>query len=69
MKKNPNRRRFVKESLGISTGILAGLSFEHQALLAQLVDRSDYGKAQEPVTGLQRGRFGTLYKYSRRHAF
>jgi len=60
MTKNPNRRRFVKESLGISTGILAGLSLEHQVLLAQLADRSNYGKVQEPVKGLQKGRFGEL---------
>ena len=60
MTEKPNRRRFVKESLGISTGILAGLSFEHQALLAQLVDRANYGKAQEPVKGLQKGKFGKL---------
>ena len=60
MSEKSNRRRFVKKSLGISTGILAGLSFEHQALLAQLVDRANYGKAQEPVKGLQKGKFGKL---------
>ena len=52
MTENPNRRRFMKKSLGISTGIIAGLSFEHEALLAQLVKRSNYGKVQEPVKGL-----------------
>ena len=60
MTENPNRRRFVKESLGISTGILAGLSLEHQALLGQLVNRADYEKTQQPVKGLQKGRFGEL---------
>ena len=60
MSEKPNRRRFVKESLGISTAVLAGLSYEHQALLAQLVDRKSYGKAQEPVKGLQKGKFGKL---------
>jgi hypothetical protein len=60
MTENPNRRRFVKESLGISTGILAGLSLEHQALMGQLVDRADYGKTQQPVKGLQKGKFGEL---------
>ncbi|MBN2290284.1 MAG: hypothetical protein JXQ83_13200 [Candidatus Glassbacteria bacterium] len=58
MTEHPSRRRFVKESLGIPAAIAAGLSFEHQALLAQLVDRKDYGKAREPVKGLQQGRFG-----------
>ena len=60
MSEKPNRRRFVKKSLGVSAGIMAGLSFEHQALLAQLVDRTNYGKAQEPVKGLQKGKFGKL---------
>jgi hypothetical protein len=60
MSKNTNRRGFMKKSLGVSSGILAGLSFEHQALMAQLVDQSDYGKVQEPVKGLQKGRFGEL---------
>lgn len=33
-------------------------------MMAQLVDRSDYGKAKEPVKGLQRGKFGR-YEVSR----
>ncbi len=44
--------------MGISAGVAAGLSFEHRALVAQLVDKSDYGKVQEPVEGLQVGTFG-----------
>ncbi|HUU53192.1 MAG TPA: hypothetical protein VMW44_00960 [Candidatus Bathyarchaeia archaeon] len=64
MSKNLNRRSFMGKSLGISTGVLAGLSFEHQALLGQLVDRSEYGKTKEPVKGLQRGKFGK-YEVSR----
>lgn len=50
-----SRRGLFKTSLGVT---LAGLPFEHRALLAQLVDRSDYGKVKEPVKGLQRGMFG-----------
>ena len=38
--------------------LLGGLPYEHRALLAQLVDRSDYGKVKEPVKGLQRGKLG-----------
>jgi len=60
MSKRPNRRTFLQRSLGVSSGVLAGLSFEHQALLAQLVDRSDYGKTKEPVRGLQKGRIGEV---------
>jgi hypothetical protein len=50
-----SRRGLFKTSLGVT---LAGLPYEHRALLAQLVDRSDYGKVKEPVKGLQRGKFG-----------
>ncbi len=57
MGKRLNRRDFVQRSLGISAGVIAGLSFEHQALLAQLVERSEYGKRKDPVKGLQRGKF------------
>lgn len=57
MGKRLNRRDFVQRSLGISAGVIAGLSFEHQALLAQLVERSEYEKRKEPVKGLQRGKF------------
>ena len=53
-----NRRRLLKTSLGISGALLGGLPYEHRALLAQLVDRSDYGKVKEPVKGLQRGKLG-----------
>ncbi|MFH1069478.1 MAG: hypothetical protein V1794_07625 [Candidatus Glassbacteria bacterium] len=60
MRENPDRRRFMKSSIGISASVLAGLSFEHQALFAQLVDRSEYDKVQEPVSGLQKGKFGKL---------
>ncbi len=50
-----SRRGLLKTSLGVT---LAGLPYEHRALMAQLVDRSDYGKVKEPVKGLQRGNFG-----------
>ncbi|MBZ5594630.1 MAG: hypothetical protein LAP39_20495 [Acidobacteriia bacterium] len=54
----------MKTSLGVSGGLVAGVSFEHQALMAQLVDRSQYGKVKEPVKGLQCGKLGK-YEISR----
>ncbi|HUJ22319.1 MAG TPA: hypothetical protein VLX58_12385 [Bryobacteraceae bacterium] len=54
------RRNLLKTSLGIAGGI----SYEHQALMAQLVDRSQYGKVKEPVKGLQCGKLGK-YEISR----
>ena len=59
-----DRRRLLKGSLGISGALLGGLSYEHRALLAQLVDRTGYGKSKEPVKGLQRGKLGK-YEISR----
>jgi hypothetical protein len=53
-----------RHSLGFSGALLGGISYEHKALMAQLVDRSEYGKAKEPVKGLQRGKFGK-YEVSR----
>ncbi len=53
-----SRRGLLKTSLGISATVLGGLSYERRALLAQLVDRSEYGKVKEPVKGLQRGKLG-----------
>jgi hypothetical protein len=53
-----NRRIFVGKSLGLCSGLLAGVSYEQRALLAQLVDRRDYGRSKEPVKGLQRGKLG-----------
>jgi hypothetical protein len=58
------RREMLRDSLGLSGALLGGISFEHQALMAQLVDRSEYGKVKEPVKGLQRGKFGK-YEVSR----
>ena len=59
-----NRREMLRDSLGFSGALLGGISYEHQALIAQLVDRSEYGKVKEPVKGLQRGKFGK-YEVSR----
>jgi hypothetical protein len=53
-----NRRGLIKTSLGIGGALLGGFSCEERQLMAQLVDRSDYGKRKEPVQGLQRGKFG-----------
>ncbi|MFB3923052.1 MAG: hypothetical protein ACE145_15120 [Terriglobia bacterium] len=53
-----NRRSLFKTSLGVCGALAGGLPYEHRALLAQLVDRSGYGKVKEPVKGLQRGKFG-----------
>jgi len=58
------RRDALRSSLGLSGALLGGISYEDKALLAQLVDRSKYGKIQEPVKGLQRGKFGR-YEVSR----
>jgi hypothetical protein len=52
------RRKMLQDSLGVSGVILGGISYERRALMAQLVDRSEYGKVKEPVKGLQRGKFG-----------
>ena len=58
------RREVLRNSLGLSSALLGGISYEDKALLAQLVDRREYGKVKEPVKGLQRGRFGR-YEVSR----
>jgi len=58
------RRNLLKTSIGVTGGLLGGISYEHQALMAQLVDRSQYGKVQEPVKGLQSGKLGK-YEISR----
>jgi len=59
-----NRREMLRDSLAFSGALLGGVSYEHEALMAQLVDRSQYGKVKEPVKGLQRGKFGK-YEVSR----
>ncbi len=57
-------RREMLQKLALSSAMLGGVSFEDNALLAQLVDRSEYGKVKEAVKGLQRGQFGK-YEVSR----
>ena len=58
------RRRFLAKSAAVCSGFLAASSLEEQTLLAQLVDRSKYGKPQEPAKGLPRGKLGR-YELSR----
>jgi len=58
-----DRRNLLKTSLGVTAGFGA-VSYERQALMAQLVNRSDYGKVKEPVKGLQCGKLGK-YEISR----
>lgn len=57
MSKGINRRSFIGKSLAVSTGVAAGIAIEETQLLAQMVDKSKYGEKQEPVKGLQKGRF------------
>jgi hypothetical protein len=45
-----NRRERLRDSHGFSGVLLGGISYEHQALMAQLVDRSEYGKVKEPAS-------------------
>ncbi|HYK89150.1 MAG TPA: hypothetical protein VE398_10290 [Acidobacteriota bacterium] len=59
-----NRRVFLGRSLGLCTGVAAGISYEDQTLLAQLVNRSEYGIKKTPVKGLQHGKLGN-YEISR----
>ena len=68
MSKKISRRSLIGTSARISAGVAAGLSLEHRALMAQLVDRKDYGSVQEPVDGLQVGTFGGREE-GFRHAF
>jgi len=59
MTRRISRRRLIGKTLGISTGLALGKSFEHQALLAQLSARRERQTAEkEPVEGLQTGIFG-----------
>src|ERR1019366_6104233 len=58
------RRQMLRNSVGLSGALLGGISYEHKALMARLVDPSAPGKAEEPVKGLQRGKLGK-YEVSR----
>jgi hypothetical protein len=64
MKNHLHRRGFLGKSAAICGSVLAASGLEEQTLLAQLVDRADYGKKKEPVQGLQRGKLGQ-YELSR----
>lgn len=52
------RRDWLKTSATISGTVFGGISYEGQALMAQLVERSHYGEVQEPVKGLECGKLG-----------
>ena len=58
MSKKLNRRSLIGHSLGVSAAAVTGISYEHQALLGQLVDRSDRQVKKPPVKGLKRGKLG-----------
>ena len=60
MSKQLNRRQFMEKSLIVSGSVAAGLSFERQALLANSNENSAPSAAEEPITGLQKGRIGKL---------
>lgn len=57
MSKKPSRRKFFEKTLGVSAAaaVAGGLSFEHQALFAQLVNRSKRDAREQPISGLQSG--------------
>ena len=59
MNEKPSRRKFFEKTLGYSAAAAVGgsLGFEHQALFAQLVDRTKGGGEEQPITGLQTGDF------------
>jgi hypothetical protein len=58
------RRDMLRNSLGLSGAVLGGVSYEHKALMAHMMDQSAPAKAEPPVQGLQRGKFGK-YELSR----
>src|SRR5579863_6486002 len=59
------RRELLRNSLGLSGALLAGVSYEHKALMAHMVDQTAPAIAAEaPIQGLQRGKFGK-YELSR----
>jgi hypothetical protein len=51
-------------SLGVSAALVGGVSYERKALMAHMMAPTQQAKAKEPVTGLQRGKFGK-YEVSR----
>jgi hypothetical protein len=60
MGKQVSRRQFMEKSLAITGGLAAGLSLEHQALLARPEGGAAGQAAPEKITGLQKGRIGKL---------
>jgi hypothetical protein len=59
------RRDMLRNSLGLSGAILGGIGLEQKALLAQAANQlPTHSEAEEPITGLPRGKFGK-YEVSR----
>jgi len=58
------RRDLLKNSLGASAALVAGISYERGALMAHMMAPQEDAAAKEPVKGLQRGKFGK-YEVSR----
>jgi len=58
------RRDLLMNSLGVSAALVGGVSYERKALMAHMMAPTQQAKAKEPVTGLQRGKFGK-YEVSR----
>ncbi|HUU29343.1 MAG TPA: hypothetical protein VM123_16190 [archaeon] len=58
MKENFNRRRFMKKSLAVSSGIAAGLSLEQQALAGKLNTSPSPPETKETNVGLPKGKIG-----------
>ena len=53
-----NRRKFLKNSIILSAGVTAGLSFEDKALLARTTRRPIVQVPEGSITGLQKGKIG-----------
>ena len=53
-----NRRKFLKNSIIMSAGAAAGLSFEDKALLARTTRRPIVQVPEGSITGLQKGKIG-----------
>ncbi len=58
MSKYSNRREFLKNSIIMSVGAAAGLSFEDKALLARTTRRPIIQVPEGSITGLQKGKIG-----------
>ena len=60
MSKYLNRRKFLKNSLIVSAGVTAGLSFEEQALLARNQRRPSVSVPEGDIKGLPIGKIGNV---------